>query len=56
VHLEGFGLVKAFQIATTNGGTEHWIANDLSMDDLTQLVLAERAWGIEEYQPNPATA
>src|SRR5262249_34893444 len=31
VHLEGFGLVKAFRIATTNGGTEHWITNDLQM-------------------------
>jgi putative transposase len=49
VHLEGFGLVKAFRIATTDGGTEHWITNDLSMDEQTRLGLAERAWGIEEY-------
>jgi hypothetical protein len=49
VHLEGFGLVKAFRIATTDGGTEHWITNDLGMDELTRLMFAERAWGIEEY-------
>ena len=49
VHLEGFGLVKAFRIVTTNGDTEHWITNDLSMDEGTRLAYAERAWGIEEY-------
>jgi hypothetical protein len=49
VHLEGFGLVKAFRIAARNGGTEHWITNDLSMDEATRLGYAERAWGIEEY-------
>jgi putative transposase len=49
VHLEGFGLVKAFRIAATNGGTEHWITNDLSMDEATRLGYAERAWGVEEY-------
>jgi putative transposase len=49
VHLEGFGLVRAFRIAATNGGTEHWITNDLSMDEQTRLGYAERAWGIEEY-------
>lgn len=49
VHLEGFGLVKAFRIATKDRGTEHRITDDLSMDEATRLVLAERAWGIEEY-------
>ena len=49
VHLEGFGLVKAFRIVAPNGDTEHWITNDLSMDDLTRLTYAERAWAIEEY-------
>ena len=49
VHLEGFGLVKAFRIATTDGGTEYWVTNDLAMDELTRLMFAERAWGIEEY-------
>lgn len=49
VHLEGFGFVKAFRIATTNGDAEYWITNDLEMDELTRLMFAERAWGIEEY-------
>lgn len=49
VHLEGFGLVKAFRIVTTDGDTEHWITNDLQMDETTRLALAERAWGVEEY-------
>ncbi len=49
VHLEGFGLVKAFRIATKDGGTEHWITNDVTMDELTRVMFAERAWGIEEY-------
>jgi hypothetical protein len=49
VHLEGFGLVKAFRIVTTDGDTEHWITNNLQMDAATRLMYAERAWGIEEY-------
>ncbi len=49
VHLEGFGLVKAFRIVATNGDTEHWITNDLQMDEWTRLGWAEQAWGIEVY-------
>ena len=49
VHLEGFGLVKAFRIVARNGDTEHWITNDLGMDEAARLGCAERAWGIEEY-------
>ena len=49
VHLEGFGLVKAFRIVAKNGDTEHWITDDLSMEGGTRLGYAERAWGIEEY-------
>jgi len=49
VHLEGFGLVKAFRIVATNGGTEHWITNDLGMGEAARLAFAELAWGIEEY-------
>lgn len=49
VHLEGFGLVKAFRIVTTDGDTEHWITNDLAMDEATRLESAEQAWGVEEY-------
>lgn len=49
VHLEGFGLIKAFRIEATNGHTEYWITNDLDMDEGTRLKYAEQAWGIEEY-------
>lgn len=49
VHLEGFGMVKAFRIDATDGDTQYWITNDLSMDDLRRLSLSEQAWGIEEY-------
>jgi hypothetical protein len=49
VHLEGFGLVKAFRIEAPNGHTEFWITNDLEMDETTRLKYAEPAWGIEEY-------
>jgi putative transposase len=28
---------------------EYWITNNLAMDGLTRLMLAERAWGIEKY-------
>jgi hypothetical protein len=49
VHLEGFGMVKAFRIVASNGHTEHWITNDLDMDELARQGLAEQAWGVEEY-------
>lgn len=49
VHLEGFGLVKAFRIAAGDGGTEHWITDDLTMGASDREVLAGQAWGIEEY-------
>jgi hypothetical protein len=49
VHLEGFGLVKAFRIVAPHGDTEYWITNDLDMDEATRLAYAERAWGVEEY-------
>lgn len=49
VHLEGFGMVKAFRIVARNGDTEHWVTNDLGMDDRTRLAYAERSWGVEEF-------
>jgi DDE superfamily endonuclease len=49
VHLEGFGLIKAFRIVASNGHTEHWVTNDLEMNELTRQALAAQAWGIEEY-------
>ena len=32
VHLEGFGMVKAFRIVADDGDTEHWITDDLTME------------------------
>lgn len=49
VHLEGFGLVKAFRIVAPNGDTEHWVTNHLGMDEAARLGFAEHAWGIEEF-------
>lgn len=49
VHVEGFGFVKAFRLVAPNGDTEHWITNDLGMDELTRLTYAQRARAIEEY-------
>jgi hypothetical protein len=49
VHVEGFGLVKAFRVVAPNGDTEHWITNDRAMDELTRVTYAQRAWAIEEY-------
>jgi hypothetical protein len=49
VHLKGVGTVKVFRVVATNGHTEHWVTNDLHMDEMKRLVLAELAWGVEEY-------
>ena len=49
VHVEGFGLVKAFRIVAPNGDTEHGITGDLGMDEVARVEYALRAWAIEEY-------
>ncbi len=49
VHLEGYGLIRVFRIASRDGGTEHRATDDLAMDELTRLGLAERTWAIENY-------
>jgi hypothetical protein len=49
VHLEGFGSVRVFRVVSRDGDTEYWATNDLSMDELGRLELAERSWAIEEY-------
>ena len=49
VHVEGFGFVKAFRLVAPNGDTEHWVTNDLDMDEMTRVTYAGRAWAIEEY-------
>ena len=49
VHLERYGLIKVFRIEAKDGTTEYWATNDLEMDDLQRLRLAEDSWKIEEY-------
>ena len=49
VHLEGCGAVRVFRVVSRDGDTEYWATNDLAMDELRRLELAERAWAIEEY-------
>lgn len=49
VWLPGFGEVRVFRVVATNGDTDYWATNDLAMDEVTRLRLAELSWGIEEY-------
>ena len=49
VSLEGYGLIRVFRIVSRDGDTEHWATDDLAMDELTRLALAERTWAIENY-------
>jgi putative transposase len=49
VHLEGYGLIRVFRIVSRDGDTEHWATDDLAMDEMTRLSLAERTWAIENY-------
>ncbi len=49
VHLEGFGSIKVFKVVSRDGDIEYWATNDLTMDELRRLELAERCWAVEEY-------
>jgi len=49
VHLQGFGSVKVFKVVSRDGNIEYWATNDLAMDELRRLELAERSWAVEEY-------
>ncbi len=49
VHLKGFGPIRVFKAVSRDGDVEYWATNDLVMDDLRRLELAERCWSIEEY-------
>jgi hypothetical protein len=49
VHLEGFGSVRVFKAVSRDGDVEYWATNDLTMDELRRLGLAELSWSIEEY-------
>ncbi len=48
-HLQGFGSVRVFKVVSRDGDIEYWATNDLAMDDLRRLELAERSWTIEQY-------
>lgn len=45
----GFGPVRVFWITACDGGSEHSLHQRPVDDDLGRLVLADRAWRIEEY-------
>jgi putative transposase len=47
VHLEGYGRIRVFRIVSRDGDTEYWATDDLTMDELTRLGLAEQTWAIE---------
>jgi putative transposase len=49
VHLKGFGSIRVFKAVSRDGDVEYWATNDLAMDELRRLELAERCWSIEEY-------
>jgi hypothetical protein len=49
VHLKGFGSIKVFKIVAKNGDIEYWATNNLTMDELCRLTLAERSWAVEDY-------
>ena len=49
VHLEGYGLIRVFKIVSRDRDIEYWATNDLAMDDLERLRLAERCWAVENY-------
>jgi putative transposase len=48
VHLEGFGSIRVFKVVSQDGDVEYWATNDLAMDELKRLELAERCWAVEE--------
>jgi putative transposase len=39
---------KVFRIISKHGTAEHWATNELEMDELGRLKLAEASWKIEE--------
>ena len=49
VPLEGFGPIRVFKVVSRDGDIEYWATNDLAMDELGRLELAERCWAVEEY-------
>jgi putative transposase len=52
VHLKGYGFVRVFRIAPTNGSTDdvaHWATGDEEMPESTRATYARFSWAIEHY-------
>jgi len=49
VWLKGFGLVKVFRIAATNGGAEHWASSLIEITELERVKYADYSWQIEQF-------
>jgi len=49
VWLREFGEIKVFRTVSSNGEVQHWATNDLTMDDMERIKLADCSWRIEEY-------
>jgi hypothetical protein len=47
--LPGFGPVRVFRVVARDGGTEHWVTDDLGMGGVQRQELDELSWSIEEY-------
>ncbi|HAO19238.1 MAG TPA: hypothetical protein DCQ37_01305 [Desulfobacteraceae bacterium] len=49
VHLRGYGFIRVFRIVAQNDDTEDRATDDLKMDELRHLQLADFSWRVEEY-------
>lgn len=49
VHLKGYGMVKVFKTASTNGDVEYCATDDTKMKEKEREGLSDAAWGIEVY-------
>ncbi len=49
VHLQGYGLIQVFRIATPDGDTEDWATDVLTMTPLERKEVAAQVWMIEVY-------
>ena len=49
VWLKGFGLVRVFRTASTDGSAEHWATNLIEMSDLERVKYAGYSWQIEQF-------
>ncbi len=43
VHLKGYGFAKVFKIVTPDGDIDYWATNDLNLEELQRLQLAEES-------------